>query len=238
MLTKGVAQGLAECSEDISRRKREKLAECLSQLDLNNEEKVDKNHLTKNQIGELIRAKLIELRIADEDNLHARIVDSVWRKGVSAALDKHKDSIAPKKLATLVNELRPLEEKLNAELILEILVRLKVDNEEGTLHDRIVDVVLKSGGQAVDQFVDEIAPNKFAQLFKELDVKFRPRLHQNWHQRVARSFQNAANRLHNRLSVKISQSDSGNPTQSERTDSSICSFWTTLDLCLVGRGKR
>ena len=172
--SKSLVDALDEFSDDIQPRKFRQLTEALQKLDLKTSEKEEdaKCGLEGQQLGQQIRAKLIELRIDDEDDLYARLVDSVRRKGVSAGLDAHKDEIAGKKFKRLLEMLTPMLDKLKADAVMAILVRLRIENEDDTLHNDIVKAVLACGPYAVCKFVDTIAPKKFNQLIKELNEKF------------------------------------------------------------------
>ena len=163
--------GLSEYSEEIPPAKLRQLGESLKQLDLNTEEKFDQK-LAKDQIDKQIKAALIEMMIDEEDDLHARIIECVWRKGVVAALGEHEENIAPRRFRTLLDMLKPLQEKIGAGQLLEVLSRLKIYNEEGTLYDNIVEAVLKNGLDAINQFAEFITPKKFAQLVNDLKEKF------------------------------------------------------------------
>ena len=168
-----LAEALEEFSDDIPVGKFRKLTEVLQQLDLNtSEEEAAISGLDEQQLGEQIRAKLAELRIDDEDNLYARLIDSVRRKGVSAGLDDYTEEIAGKKLKRLLEMLTPMQNQLKANAILAILVRLKIENEDDTLHSDVVKAVLAGGPDALAQFNETIAPKKFNQLVKELNEKF------------------------------------------------------------------
>ena len=173
VLNKGIAEGLSECSENISPSKLRQLGESLRYLDSGDTDESPSNgRLTKYQIDQLISAKLIEMKVDEEDDLHARIIDSVWSKGVVASLGEHKENIAPIKFRALLDMLKPLQEQIDSRQILDMLVRLKIDNEEGALHDKIVDAVLKNGAHAINRFSDVISRNRFAQLVNKLNEKF------------------------------------------------------------------
>ena len=129
-----------------------------------------------------IKKKLGELKIDDEDGFHAKLINDVLQKGITKGLAGYSDDIAPAKLRQLTESLTQLEiktknstdelqEQTTINLILDILVRLEIDNEEETSHDKIVDVVLKSGTDAIEQFSEFIPPKKFAQLVSELKKK-------------------------------------------------------------------
>ena len=168
VLNKGVAEGLSNYSSDIALAKMRQLTERLKQLELNKQKEKVTQKLTKDQIDQLISEKLIELKIFNEDHFHSRIIASVWNKGVVAALEEQKENIALKKFQNLMEMLEPLQKQINARIILQVLERLKINNEKETSHDKIVDVVLENGAQAINQFAEVISPKKMEQLVYEL----------------------------------------------------------------------
>ena len=169
VLNKGVDEGLAGHSKDIAPVKLRALTEALKELEQNTQVKKVTQKLAKEQLNQLIKTKLIELNIKDEGALHSRIIESVWSKGeLSAALNQHKQDIAPIKFKNFIDALLPLRWQIDANLILQVLERLHIDNEDETSHDKIVDVVLKNGADAVKQFAEFIASNVIDQLVIEL----------------------------------------------------------------------
>ena len=143
-----------------------------------------------------IKQKLDELDIDDEDDFHTKLINDVLNKGVTEGLAVHSDDIAHTKLIQLTEALKQLElnipeedatqkltnndqhldaqqeqEQITINLIKDILVRLDIDDEEETSHDKICDALLKNGIDAIKQFEDFIPPTEFAQLVKELNEK-------------------------------------------------------------------
>ena len=143
-----------------------------------------------------IKQKLDELDIDDDDDFHTVLINDVLNKGVTESLADHSDDIAPAKLLKLTEALEQLQlntpeedapqkltnkdqlldaqqeqEQITFNLIKDILVRLDIDDEEETSHDKICDALLKNGIDAIKQFEDFIPPTEFAQLVKELNEK-------------------------------------------------------------------
>lgn len=169
---------LNEFTDSISKKNLNKLQERLSVLFLTHDKEKVKTNEEKTSKESKILEILKEIKIKDENRLHARVVDSVLKNSTRNLytfeydIPKIKLSTLEKKLndtfdLDLNNKKKGENSRNENEIILEILNEVEIKNENN-LHEKIIKSILENDISAIKEHKDDISLNKYAQLEEKL----------------------------------------------------------------------